>query len=416
MVQGQSTRKQSGIPRERYEQRSEAIRDYLNAHDLGALLAYSPPHDHMWAQTGHVAWLSGWGNSDRNIESAVIVPASGDPVLLAAGMQFHLDLAGEVSPIEDRRLVRPVDPNAVAGVAGKDDSGGSSLNDFAVETDDILSENGLGGQAIGVVGLDTMPVPFFQGLQLRWGDRLQRFDDIVAQLRAIKCPEEVELMRRAAQLHDLGFETMLRVARPGMRGNEIVAEMERAARQAGADHAKWWMASGPATTWDDAHLEIKPHERVIGDGDLMAACSYIVYEGYWCHGQRTGTMCKPNTWLSDTCRVMFDAQDAALEMLRPGVPFRDLAIMIRKKVESYEIELIGGRYGHGIGSDYTEQPVPLNDSNENLIEAGNTVVVHSVFELSTGTMMVPLGDVCHVTDSGAEMLMKFPRKLFVAGQ
>ena len=222
-------------------------------------------------------------------------------------------------------------------------------------------------------------------------------------------------MRGAARLHDLGFETMLRAAKPGIRGNELVAEMEHAARRAGADHAKWWMASGPPTTWDDVQMELKPHDRVINEGALMAACSYIVYKGYWCHGQRTGTMCKPNQWLTDTYGIMYAAQNAALEKLRPGVPFCELAGAIRTHIEPHGISLIGGRYGHGIGSDYTEQPVPLNDSNENLIEAGNTVVVHSVFELSSGMMMVPLGDVCHVTDSGPEMLMGFQRELFVAG-
>ena len=46
-------------------------------------------------------------------------------------------------------------------------------------------------------------------------------------------------MRKAAELSDLGFQTMLEVARPGMRGIEILAEMERAVRREGADHVSW---------------------------------------------------------------------------------------------------------------------------------------------------------------------------------
>ena len=39
-------------------------------------------------------------------------------------------------------------------------------------------------------------------------------------------------------------------------GIEIIAEMERVVRRKGADQAKYWMASGPPTTWEDTRLEI----------------------------------------------------------------------------------------------------------------------------------------------------------------
>ena len=135
-----------------------------------------------------------------------------------------------------------------------------------------------------------MPVPFYESLAAGFGNSLRRVDDIVEHLRGNKSPAELALMRKAAALSDSGFQTMLEIARPGMRGIEILAEMERTVRREGADHAKYWMASGPPTNWNDARLDIKPHLRVLGAGDLMAACSYVVYKGYWCHGQRTGTL------------------------------------------------------------------------------------------------------------------------------
>ena len=149
-----------------------------------------------------------------------------------------------------------------------------------------------------------------------------RTDDIVAELRAVKSPAELALMKHSAHLGDLGFEAMMDVAKPGARGIEIVAEMERAARREGADHAKYWMASGPPTTWEDTRLDIKPHERVLEEGDLMAVCSYIVYRGYWSHGQRTGTMSRPSDYLERTYRIAVDAQDAGIAAMRPGVAGR----------------------------------------------------------------------------------------------
>ena len=262
-----------------------------------------------------------------------------------------------------------------------------------------------------------MPAPFYEALRSGLGDRLERVDDVVGELRAVKSSAELALLREAAKLSDLGFEKMLEVARPGMRGIEILAEMERVVRREGADHAKYWMASGPPPDWDDSRLDLKPHERVLQAGDLMAACSYVVYTGYWCHGQRTGTLLRSCERLAETYAVARRAQDAGLAKLRPGASVAEVGATIRDIGAAHRFDMPGARYGHGIGMDYSEQPVPLNDANERTFEAGMTVVIHSAFHLpGSGKMFVPLGDVCHVAPGGGELLMGFTRDLFVAGR
>ena len=78
---------------------------------------------------------------------------------------------------------------------------------------------------------------------------------------------------------------------------------------------------------------------------------------------------------------------------------------------------MGGRIGHGIGMDYSEQPAPLTEANQELLEEGMTCVIHAAYTLpGSGKMFVPLGDVCHVTGNGPEFLMDFTRELFLAGQ
>ena len=285
-----------GQARDELVARLDRVRAFLEDQDLGALFAYSLPAEHKWGQTGHVSYLSGWANSDRVSDSAVVVPVSGRPALLFAGQPYMAEQIAEVSPIEDVRLVRAVDPNAAAVARPKGVPMGAWLRDFAGETSTILSENGLSDKDVGVVGVENMSVPFFEALSTEFGQRLRRVNDIVAEMRSIKSPTEIELMRHASRLGDLGFETMLEVARPGMHGFEIVAEMERAVRNAGADYVKYWMASGPPTHWNDTRIDLKPHERVLGEGDLMAVCSYVVHKGYWSHGQRTGT--HRSRWMS----------------------------------------------------------------------------------------------------------------------
>ena len=201
-----------------------------------------------------------------------------------------------------------------------------------------------------------------------------------------------------------------------MRGVEILAEMERVVRREGADHAKYWMASGAAPDWADSRLDLKAHERVLEDGDLMSSCSYVVYKGYWCHGQRTGTLGKPCSELADIYAGVREAQDAGLARMKPGAPIGEVGATIRDIGATHQFDMLGARFGHGIGLDYSEQPVPLNDTNEATFEADMTVVVHSVFTLGgSGKMFVPLGDVCRITPDGPEFLMDFTRDLFLAG-
>ena len=343
----------------------------------------------------------------------MVIPASGPPAVLFTGLPYMKEQVAEVSPIEDVRMVSGIDPNAVAvdGRAGNV----SGVGDFATETLAILKQADLAGKPIGLVGLANMPVPFYEFLCERLGDRLKPVTDIVAGLRSVKSPEEVDAMRRAARLSDLGFETLLRTAAPGMRGMEVVAGMERAVRREGADHARYWMASGPAPDWAHSRIDIKPHERVLQEGDLIAACSYVVYRGYWSHGQRSGTLRKPSKALDELFAIAFEAQKAGLSHLKPGVPVGRVAAAIRDTASRHDFQLEGGRVGHGIGADYSEKP-NMSESNQDVLQTGTTVVLHSCFRLpGSGKMFIPLGDVCHVTPDGPEFLMKFPRGLFLAG-
>lgn len=401
------------ITKQELGSRHDQIRDFLEDQDLGALFAYSPPFCHQWGQTGHVSYLSGWGNQDRLGDSAVVVPASGAPAILFTGLPYMKEQVAEVSPIEDLRIVSGIDPNAVA-IDRKARNVGV-IGDFASETLAILEENGLADKPVGVVGIENMPTPFYEFLSSQFGDKLKRVPDIVARLRSVKSPAEVERMRLAAQLSDLGFETMIKVARPGMSGVELVAEMERAVRGAGADIVKYWMASGPAPDWADSRIDIKPHERELQVGDLIAACSYVVYKGYWCHGQRTGTLKRPSEALNDIYNIAFESQEAGLAHMKAGTPVGQVAAAIRETASSHDFQLDGGRVGHGMGADYSERP-NLSESNEDLLEHGTTAVIHACFKLpGSGKMFIPLGDVCHVTPEGPEFLMEFQRTLFVAG-
>ena len=52
----------------------------------------------------------------------------------------------------------------------------------------------------------------------------------------------------------------------------------------------------------------------------MNTCSYIVYKGYWSHGQRAGTLMRRNAYLQDIMQTAIDSQTAGIEQMRPRQP------------------------------------------------------------------------------------------------
>ena len=406
----------SYISAETLDTRFEKIRAFLDDRGLGALFAYSPPHEHLWGQTGHVSYLSGWANRDRIVDSAVVVPVSGRPALLVAGDPYVFKLIGNVSPLEDVRLVQSAESHVFDLVQPGNVPPTNSHPSFAAETLAILEESGNSRKDVGVVGLNNMPVPFYEPLSKELGSRLRRVDDIVAELRSVKSPEEIELMKHAARLNDLGFETMLEVARPGVQGCEIVAEMERVIRSEGADHAKFWFGSGPPPDWSSVSGGLQPNMRVLEEGDLIDICSYVVYKGYWCHTNRVGSLIRPVEELADLHAIARASSDAGAAKMKPGVPVALIAKAMREKLAEYGIhQEEGARVGHGIGLDYGELPVP-NGLNESLLQDGMTIAIHAGCPPPDPKGMgVTLSDVCQVTPEGPEFLTKFPREPFLAG-
>ena len=403
------------IPESEFKERVERVRDFVAGNGLAGLLVYSAPRAHIWHQSGHVGWLTNWSNLDRIPDSMVLVPAEGEPALLFSGLPYMLAQVAEVSWMKDVRIVRSFDPNAAAVQSGTNTSKSGAVCDFAGDVLAILNERGLGDKPIGLVGVESMPVPFYRGLLKGIGEKkIKVVEDIIARFRAVKSTNEIRIIRRAAKLSDLGYETFLKAARPGRPGIEAIAEAEQAVRAQGAEAVLYWIANVPDGHWDESVLDIKPTPRILRHGDQLMMCSYLVYQGYWAHAHRCGSLGKEAEQMKRIREPAFEAQCAAVEKMRPGVPVSEVVRAARLTAEKHGYQLHGGRIGHGVGLDYGERPF-LSEANQAPLKEGNVVIIHTMLSLPhTGTLLIPVGDMCHITDDGPELLYNFPRRPFLA--
>ena len=118
------------------------IQEHLASKGLGALAVFSTSKAHIWYQTGHVSYLSGWADWDRICDSMVVVPLEGDPVMFLSGLPYMTRRAKETSWLEDIRTVAALDPSAAAAPR--------LTNTFGQGVRAVLSERNLTGKKIGV--------------------------------------------------------------------------------------------------------------------------------------------------------------------------------------------------------------------------------------------------------------------------
>ena len=219
------------------------------------------------------------------------------------------------------------------------------------------------------------------------------------QLRLVKSAEEVEWIRRAAELTDAGVAALREAARPGVSEYELGAAIEAAWLPHGATTHIHYLA---ATPMDSPGLCVPaqwPTDRRLESGDVLV---YEVSANFWEYpAQRLGTIfvdAEPTPLyreLLDTAQATFDA---VVSRLRAGATAAELweaagDITIRDDLVH---GFVGGYLPPVLGA---RQPVP-----DFTFEAGMTVVVQPNVVTPDERAGVQVGELLLVTDDGTERL------------
>ena len=404
------------VPESQFRDRLEKVREFADVNNLSAVVAYSAPTIHHWAQSGHVGYLTNWSNLDRLADTMVVIPRTGEPVLLVAGVEYMLDQIDEVSWMSDVRLVSSPDPRAVsssydAGVGGQGATGGS--RSFGGAVDAIIRANGCSGNPIGIAGKDQLTFSLYKDLESSVKEGIADTVDIVAELRSVKSAEENSLQRQVAGVADRCYETMIESLSDGMWGYELSAEMDRAGKRVGADFIYNTMHTAPGGDLKAGVLSIKAHDHRLNQGDYVNANAYIINKGYWIQSARSGTI--GPTFPSSNAGLIqenLDIQLKVLDAIEPGLPIGELLKIAETGAERIGCTVQGGRIGHGQGLDYSEMPFLRSGSTETL-KPGHTFVLHVCLEIpGTNKLIRPIGNLCLVAEDGVEILDKFSSELF----
>jgi len=240
------------------------------------------------------------------------------------------------------------------------------------------------------------------------GFRLRQAPPLVEKARMVKDQGEINLLSAAVMLGASLFDCALQKIRPGVKETEVAAEMEYAARRAGAEGMSFEtiIASGPRSAL--------PHGRASQatiPAQGFVVCDFGVILAGYCSDMTRTVWVGP---LSDKARRMYEAvreaQQAAVEAVRPGVSVSAVDGAARKLLKDNGL----GRYfthstGHGVGLEIHEAP-RLASGQTDILRPGMVVTIEPGVYLP-GIGGVRIEDMVVVSESGCKVLTPTSKEL-----
>ncbi|TLX62377.1 ectoine hydrolase DoeA [Stutzerimonas nosocomialis] len=383
--------------REEYATRIAKTRKAMEAQGIELLIVTDP---------SNMAWLTGYDGWSFYVHQCVLLPLEGDPVWFGRGQDANgarrtafmgdADIIGYPDHYVQSRVRHPMDYLSLEVIVAR----GWERLGIGVELDNYYF-------SAAAYGSLRRHLPC-----VRWCDAT----GLVNWQRAIKSPKEIEYMRVAARIVDRMHEAIYERIEPGLRKNELVAEIYRTGICGVEGHGGDYPAivpllptgadaSAPHLTWDDT-----PFERGAGTFFEIAGC----YKRYHCPLSRTIYLGKPPQHFLDAEQAVLEGIAAGLEVAKPGNTTGQVAAALFNVLEKSGIHK-DSRCGYPIGlsypPDWGERTMSLRRSDESVLQPGMT------FHFMPGLWMEDWGleitESLLITDAGAETFCRAPRKLLV---
>ena len=234
--------------------------------------------------------------------------------------------------------------------------------------------------------------------------------------RAVKSPQEIAYMRIAARIVEKMHEKIVEVIEPGMRKNELVAQIYSTAILGAEGHGGDYPsivpmlptgadAAAPHLTWDDS-----PMPADSGTFFEITGC----YRRYHCPQSRTVYLGRPPKHFIEAEKAIIEGIEAGLDAAKPGNTCEHIANAFFAVLKRYGIDK-SSRCGYPIGASYPpdwgERTMSLRPGDTTVLEPGMTF--HFMPGLWQDDWGLEITESILITADGVEPLCNTPRKLFV---
>ncbi len=235
------------------------------------------------------------------------------------------------------------------------------------------------------------------------------FSRVLWEMRLIKSPAEIAMMREVSRIADAGMMAAIEAAAEGVNERKCAAALYAKVIEEGADSMRSGLLSAGSRS-DSLHGRLGSH--VLAKGDVMHVESIPLLRGYGARLMRSSIIGAPPADLDRAAKTMIEAQDRQYEAMKPGVRAADADAILRQAIlksglrATYE-NVTGytlGFIGLPVTSDFTRALLPHSDW---FLEEG------MIFHMYTYAAGIAFSDTILITSAGSERLTKTERRLFV---
>ena len=237
----------------------------------------------------------------------------------------------------------------------------------------------------------------------------RKIQSAFADLYLRKTPEEIQAIRRANQVANLGLKVFSENLQPGITEAEVAAAVESAIyRQIGQDgifHSRAWamVQSGPHSA--DAGRFNRSSGRRLAHGDLVLIELATCVNGYWSDLTRTSAVGFPAAAVEEILTTVKDAQRSSIDGVRPGISAAEIDALARKALAARGLSSFFTHHtGHHVGFRYHDPGFLLAPAVHAKLEPGMVITIEPGAYVPERGAGARVEDNVLVTDSGHEVL------------
>ena len=346
------------IPLEEYPQRWAKVQKVLESEKLDMLLLYADDR-----HTYGTAYARYYGNLPVAFEPVLLLFTPGnDPVLLVG--PETIGYASEVGTIRNIRVLKEF-------AAENEDYPFTRLTPLKDVVTECVSHE---IRRVGLGALSLMGAEIYETIRSSYPNaEFVKMDAVLEPMRGVKSPAEIEVIKYAYRLANMGMEAAVNAVRPGITEREIAAEAEYVMRKNGAEGTgiDTILVSGINAN----HILGRTTTRVIQENDFVVITLAPRYEGYHGACARCVFVGKPDEKQLASVKAEIEAQNTCGSNLIPGRVGSEVEAMgraVMTKAGYGENFLYSGL--HSVGVIEFEPPI-LGPSSKTVIEENMVISV-----------------------------------------
>lgn len=352
-----------------------------------------------------IYYISGyWGylGIEFGRPTLIVVPRVGDCTIVTPLMESAM--ASKMTWIQDIRKWED----------GVDGEWGSSLRA-------LLNQYSQGSLAIERLRIPALVSEFLRSEFAN--PRLVDGSRILSEMRMIKSPDEIAVMRQAGQVAVAMTQAAEEVIAEGVPEYEVALAVIAGGTRKAAEFLSHGdenrfvsptiynlqvLQSGHDTCFVHRRSSVRRLER--GDPVYLCYCNIANFKHYKLGFDREYFVAEVSDEHARAYEITIEAQSAALDIMKPGVTAEDVHLAAETVYRDAGLD-VGYRTGRAIGYSFLEQP-ELKRGDKTALQAGMTFAVDGGITVA-GQYGTRVGDSVVVSDTGFEYLTPYPKDLRV---